>query len=383
MKKDGYPKRLATKYSNFLPVKSNHSINEAKFRFDWIFIIGLIGSFAALLFSYNALSEEKYKGTFRLNSICGASRFNILLSKFLSIFTIFFLSFGGGILFSLFIIIALFGGIEFIFISKILLFFVIALIFISFFIWSGLYISMKKNIQSSIVTTLAFWLLFVIIIPKTALVIGEKITPIKNQTEYQMIESSAWEEEIKTWEDRYDNLPDGNHVGGNGHLEDGLRGQAYYASLEAYRKKYNERNNDYRRQIETVEMISSISPYFLFGKINETLLDLGLYRYNNILKQLEEKRNSIEKVMKEVDSKDQKSYHSFYGRAYIDSRNVKDVDIFTTKAYPDKNQLVFKYNPEKFGSKLSKIIYQLFPLIMLNLIIIIMSFLKINKYDIR
>ena len=51
---------------------------------DWVFIVGLILSFAALVMTFDSISGEKERGTLRLQCSYSLSRLRLIVAKYLS-----------------------------------------------------------------------------------------------------------------------------------------------------------------------------------------------------------------------------------------------------------------------------------------------------------
>lgn len=391
VQKDGFPKTMTTDIITYHPRFVLSSGTGSGFNLDFMFIIGIIASFAALLFSYNAMSDEKERGTFRLQSVAGAGRVKILFSKFTTLFLLFTVVFGLGIAFAVLLLIIVQGSISMAFLLQISAFYLLSLIFISFFILGGILISLSKNNRAAIIVALSFWLLFIIIIPKTAVVLADKIVPLNSVAENNRLLYEAYNKEYESWWKKYDNVINPltgvseNHVGGNTYLKDGLRAKAYQLSDEKKSQKKVEILKKHAKQYETYDLIASISPYYLLGKINEIILDLGYFRQQRAEKQFALRQAAVVKALKAADQTDKASLHLFYSYARWDKNVVEDEGLtpFSQKPLPDKNLLTVEYQPAPFSDRFTAVLPWLAALIGLNLIVLSFCVFKTVKYDIR
>ena len=134
---------------------------------DWVFIISLFLSFAALIFAYNSCCGEKENGTLRLILAGSVPRYKVLLGKYLALLFMV----GGplllGILVNLIVVTlsrnVAFGGREW---AKILSIIILSLLYLSIFVLLGMFISSRTSRSvSSMVILLFLWVGLVILIP--------------------------------------------------------------------------------------------------------------------------------------------------------------------------------------------------------------------------
>jgi ABC-type transport system involved in multi-copper enzyme maturation permease subunit len=386
MRKRGFPNTIATKATIFSPQtydKTNQSKNT--FELNWLFIIGMLGSFAALLFSYDAISQEKELGGLRLLTINGVTRIHCLLSKYLSVMIIFSIAFILGFLFSMAIVYIMLGSISFALFIKLLIFLGISILFISFFVLAGIRISMSRNIRSNIVVALTIWLIFLIIIPNLATIVGTQVYPLKSSGYYHSIGANAYNEVFNDWAEKCEGKGNSeyNPVRGNGDLESGFRAQAVWESESAWAKVDDESRMEAIKQVKLTENLAMISPYSVLEKIGEIILDQGLYRYNRELIQFSDRFEKIKQTLIEEDAKDPKSIHLFYSWAAGDDWR-DDIDTFTHEPYPNPQDFILtNYTQDSLSNKFHQISMYLAILLGFNLLMFAINTIKIRKFDIR
>lgn len=377
----GFPTSIVTGilHSN---IQANTKVTEKySFNLNWLFIISIIGSLMVLIFSFDALSDEKLKGMLKLQTVSGLSRASIVFSKFVSIVLLYFLAVIPAGIVSMILFIALTGLFTPLFIIKIILFLLISLPFISFFTLLGIWISMSRQYMSNIVIALSFWLIFIIIIPQLASIIGKKIYPLPSNTE--MI-NKVWDASDKVgnyYSEKYS-----FDYNGNGTLEKGIRSKGFDAGDAARAKQSTENRKMYIRQIEVIQQLSFLSPYSIFKYIAEILFDKNLYRMQRQIDQLEERRYSVKQEIVEEDKKDPKSMHLCYAYAEGDKYAVMDrgVTPFSDNPYPHPEKLLITdYQEEGLWLKLQKVAAFILSMIIIDLMMIMMINIQFKKYDIR
>lgn len=384
----GFPIIFSTDVVNFVPEFEKYAeYPKSTLRLNWSFIIGLLGSFCALIFSYDAISSEKRKGALRLQSLTGVSLKMILFSKFMSIFLLFLISLllGVGITILIYIIYA--GTFSGILLGKMLLFTLISLPFLTFFIFVGILISMSKNIQSNIVIALTIWVLFLVIIPYASGILGVYFSPLKTNQEYQEELREAWTKELNQWREKYDDEENRIYkVSGTKYLHEGYRARAIYAAEERKSEVKLRQFSEMERQYQLIERIRFLSPYTLLEKIYEILLDKGYYRFQREFQQFRNRHAEIVDTLKEEDQKNERSFHMFYSWAYGEHFALRGTGefIFSPEPYPDGDELVYsEYITEHWRGKLIKVLPLLLILALFNVVSLIACLEKAKIYDIR
>ncbi len=383
----GFPNGLTTSVVNFQPFKYDINLPGKGFmKTNWSFIFGILGSLMCLLISYDVISQEKLHGTFRLTVVEGVTRFQVLISKFLSILLIMILAIIPGFVVSTFLTVALTHSFNLSIVLINICYFLLYIPYFCFFIILGILISMGKNYRNNIIITMTVWLLFIIIIPQGANILVKKIKPVKSQAKYDQEMSIAFDKVYQYWKSKAE-IPGGfNSVDGNGHLENGLRARAFYESNEARSKEYNAQNEDFNRQIELTQTISSISPMELMDNITDILIDIGYYHFSNSMKQFKQRFAEVKEDIINQDKKDPKSMHLFYSMAEEDESAAHHLNKspFSMSPYSNSERLLMlDYQTPSAGKKFKAILPYLLSLILLNAIIWIIAYFKIIHIDVR
>ena len=148
---------------------------------DFLFIVKVVMSLIAVIFTFNAISGEKEQGTLKLILSNSIPRYKIAVAKYLGNLMILSFPFSIGLVLGL-LIIAMSSGAQLLSgenLIRILLMFITALVYISLFINLGLFVSVvTKRSWTSIVFLLFSWVFFVLVVPQTSGMIAETVYPI-------------------------------------------------------------------------------------------------------------------------------------------------------------------------------------------------------------
>ncbi len=385
--KPGFPNGLMTGLVHFNPYK--YDINTPSmgfFEINWAFIFGILGSLMALLISYDVISREKLNGTFRLTVVEGITRFSVMFSKFLSILIIMLLAILPGFVISTILTMVLTSSFSLSLIVINLFYLILYIPYFSFFIILGILISMGKNYRNNIIITMTVWLLFIIIIPQGANILVKKLKPVKSQAEYAKEMNDAYRKVYSYWEAKGVNPGGYNFVDSNGNLTNGLRVKGFYASSEARSKLYNLQNEDFNKQVELIQTISSISPIGLMENMTDILIDLGYYHFKNSMKQFKQRFAEVKQELINQDKTDPLSLHFFYRDAEGDAAAVAHLNVtpFSMRPFANPERLIMlDYQTQTPGKKFRNMLPYLLMLILLNVIIWIMAYFKIIHFDVR
>ena len=154
---------------------------------DWVFIITYLFSFISILFSFDALSGERERGTLRLCLANPISRPLIVISKFLGIFTALVLPFTFAFLLNITILststLIQFDTADW---ACLALVFLIVCCYACIFIAVGLMVSARLGSRMSLVVLLLIWVVVVVFMPLTLGTLAVKwSTPIQTVHQFR------------------------------------------------------------------------------------------------------------------------------------------------------------------------------------------------------
>jgi len=153
---------------------------------DWAFIIKLLFSIFAILFTFDAICGEKEKGTLALVCSNSVPRGNIVVGKYLGAILTLIVPLFTGVIINILIIIFL-GKIN---LSaqmsvRICLIILVNLIYLSVLVLLGLSISNATHrAPTSLLFSLGIWLMLVIVIPTLAGIAGGRLSKMPTESEF-------------------------------------------------------------------------------------------------------------------------------------------------------------------------------------------------------
>ena len=292
---------------------------------DWTFIIGLVMSFMAILFTYDAISGERETGTLSLLMANSVSRATVLLGKFMGAFLTILIPLFIGILLNLMVVSASrlvsFSGDEWV---RVGIIFVISMIYISIFLWLGLFISSQfSNSSSSLLTLLLIWIVFVVLIPNTMGVLASGFKQVPSRSEISRIEK-ATADEIDTRHKEGDKLYRTGSPSDQPPKIEVLRMWADYLNehADAKRKIQDEHLNKQFVQIEFTQQITRLSPAAIYKYALESLAGTGFARHKRFVQQARRYRQQFVDFIKSEDSGDNESYHVYFVKEGLSQKPV-------------------------------------------------------------
>ncbi|MCG9130287.1 ABC transporter permease subunit [Candidatus Poribacteria bacterium] len=292
---------------------------------DWTFIIGVVMSFMAILFTYDTISGERETGTLSLLMANSVSRATVLLGKFTGAFLTILIPLFIGVLLNLMVVsasrLASFSGDEW---ARVGIICVISMIYISIFLWLGLFISSQfSNSSSSLLTLLLIWIVFVVLIPNTMGVLASGFKQVPSRSEISRIK--------KAKEDAIDN----RHKAGDKLYRTGspsdqppkievLRMWADYLNEHADAKSRfdDEHLNKQFAQVAFTQQITRLSPAAIYTYAVESLAGTGFARHQRFVQQTRRYRQQFIDFIKSEDRGDNESHHVYLVKEGLSQKPV-------------------------------------------------------------
>jgi ABC-type transport system involved in multi-copper enzyme maturation permease subunit len=375
---DSFPIGMTNGVMFFEPRMVYGEIVNEVFRINWFFIFSVMISFIMLILSFESVSKEKRSGTMRLLSIYGFKRQNVLWSKYISYMILYLIIIIPPAMVSMILFFSLTATWDMLFMLRFFTVILISIPFASFFTLIGMFISMLKNYRNAIVIIVFIWLLIVIIIPQSANVFGETFSPIKTSTEYTKLQNETWDNEFNEWCEKYE-----SKMMGAADISDGIRPKAFYVSDEKRNAVRQQRIADEDKQWKTIKSIARISPFVQFEEVADIIFETGSYLYTSMQEKMRTSLALIRNLIIEQDKNDTTSLHFFFSNA------TQSVTPYGTVAFSgeffEQPELLFTSDitADDFIDKSLKILLKLLPIFMLNLLLIILCIIKLDKLDIR
>lgn len=338
---------------------------------SWAFIVSIFLSFITLLFAFDALSGEKEEHTLSLVFSNPVSRKIFLFSKLASIVTVVTLMEVVGIIVSLLIL--LFSGkiqIDGTFLIETAGFIGISILLITIFAVFGLLASaLTPHSNVSLLVSLCFWLLSVVIIPNTAVFWANKLFSIPS---IEAIRQAYTEER----NDIIKHVPKGSFNSSSDPFFPGhkLRAEAQTKLMECL-VKYEKYNADNKfRQFEKTRMLTLLSPIAQYDYINEAFIGGGYVRFRTNWDQLHLFQQQYLQWFKDLDAKDPNSPHWY-----------NPEETYSTSAQPVAVNLIPRYReqPASFGQRFEFIGGYLIVMVCTIAVLFSICFFRFVRYDVR
>ena len=293
---------------------------------DWTFIIGLIMSFMAILFTYDAISGERETGTLSLLMSNSVSRATVLLAKFIGAFLTIMVSLLIGILFNLMIVntseLVSLDGSEW---ARIGIIFVISAIYLSIFISLGLFISSQfSNSSSSLLVLLLIWVVFVVLIPNTMGVLASSFQQVPSRSEVSRLKKAKLDQINDLYFEKDRKLFQFGSPSDNPPKIEALQVWADYLTERAdVKSRFDDEHLDKQfTQVAFTQQITRLSPAAIYKYTLESLAGTGFARHERFVQHARHYRQQFVDFIKSEDSGDKESYHVYLVKEGLSQRPV-------------------------------------------------------------
>lgn len=354
---------------------------------DWTLIIKIVYSLYAILLGYNSIVGEKHNGTMRIVLSNSVSRYDFLISKYLSVLITLLIPMMIGICSSLMI--------SMIFLPKIItlqnlvqivVFMFISIAYISLFTLMSLIISSSAKSQSiCLFIMVIIWIVIVVVIPNISNVmtlnqenggseyqLSKKMGPIFQQKlidQVQKVIDEYGKGEIEDEKELYKHI---DNVYMDAQKEINSVVYTYEMSMKARKKKANE--------------ISKISPASLFQYSAESIALTGEERNSIFYKRAIEYSKIYDRyILNKIGKIVPNSGISIGFRAKSKKGKYLDIEPLMPEEYAG-NKSDFPWYSDTLPSNkesLRHIANNMVLIIIWNIILVMMAFMAINKADIR
>jgi ABC-type transport system involved in multi-copper enzyme maturation permease subunit len=293
-------------------------------RINWSFIILVLFSFLAVVFSFDTISGEREKSTLTLCLSNSVKRKNLLISKFTAINILLLIYALIGTSVSIIILMLSsainMNGETF---SEIGLF----LLFIIFFTGNmtaiGMFTSVIcRNSNISLLFSVSLWLLFLIAVPNFSKTIGMAIYPVEKENVIRT--------KIKNKRNEIEaSFPNGKWSAKSNDpffSKHRIRAEMFMAFDKNEADFYNARLQEQFLQVEQIRQWAWISPLAVFKYGTEALIDGGVIRLKKNYYSLQNFKTQYLQWFKDLDSSDNQSPHWY--NPYEDYSTTKKAVTF-------------------------------------------------------
>ncbi|HAQ64510.1 MAG TPA: hypothetical protein DCR43_01420 [Bacteroidales bacterium] len=339
---------------------------------NWAFIVSVVLSFVTLLFAYDAISGEKEDRTISLMFSNAVPRGVVLLSKLSGIVLVVMSMALAGIIASLLILV--FSScvqLSGVFLAEVGAFLGITFFLITLMAVCGLLASVLSSSSNiSLLISLCVWLLFVVVVPNTAVFWANTVFPIPHADEVQM----AIRQGRKSLND---NAPQGSWSSNDGNpfwdrhklradlqtkllANEKQHRDAYYALMFS--------------QFDNTRRITLFSPIAQFDYMNEAILGGGYLRFRKNWDDLHLFQSGFFNWFRDLDAKDEKSPHWFNPYESL-STTRQEVEVSQIPVYTEQKA--------GWGERFSAIVLYLSVMLIYTTVLFGVVVYRFQHYDVR
>ena len=271
---------------------------------DWAFIIGYVLSLIALLFTFDAISGERERGTLRLTLANSIPRHTVLIGKFLGALLSISIPFILAVLVNL-LLISTANAVHLTTEAwgRLGIIFFLALLYTSLFLALGLLVSTRVQRSAvSLMILLLTWVTFVVFMPSTLASIASSFSPATSFDEF-------WKQHNPIQEDLWDKY--GEWLW-SGELDDStLRAKSEFFTKNAERsERRREEQLKYRiSQVHRAHAITGISPATLLQHLIEAFAGTGFERHLQFVENAQRYTRQFREFIVDTDRGDPESLH--------------------------------------------------------------------------
>ncbi len=344
---------------------------------DWVFIISIILSFAALLLTYDSFCGEKEAGTLRLVLAGSIPRYKVLLGKYFGAMFTLGIPLIIGLILNLIILtsssVLIIRGSEW---TRILAVVLPSILYLSIFVLLGMFISSRTaHSANSMVILLLIWAGFVILTPGLGRIFSAASGEIASGPE---LARKIREAENRIWNNRQKYATDASILDNHGHYINPKATARFFSAITESRNRFfDSYMNQIMAQAKAGRRFTQISPTAIYQSASETIAGTGVYQFWNLYQQLKRYQKTLKEFVLSADELDPESYHALFdrqgdGRPYI---SQKPVD-FSAVLYFQEQEL-------SLGESLKLAIWDIGLLALFNLGFFAVSFVSFLRYDVR
>ena len=339
---------------------------------NWSYIVAMILSFIALLFTFDAVSGEKEDKTLALALANSVSRGTLLFGKYLSAILTFLAIVVPGVILSLLIVI-LSGGIP---LTAALLFETVGFLAVAALMAAvlsavGLFCSVAaRNSSVSLLLALTFWLLFTVVIPNSSAFLAKTVFPVERSESVSARVTRALDDLSKA-------APPGSWMmnSGNPFLpQHELRANLQRKRMDAEKSIRDPSYQSLFRQFERTRSLTAASPVVIFQFLAEAVAGGGYPRFRKVWDEFHVYQGQFLAFFKSLDAADPKSPHWYNPNEDVSTTRLP-VAFATVPQFTEKSM--------SFAERLKPALPFLLAIVAYACLVFLLSYVLFVRYDVR
>jgi ABC-type transport system involved in multi-copper enzyme maturation permease subunit len=309
-------------------VHQKNSMIRAFTSLDWSFIIGVAMSFVAILFTFDAISGERERGTLKLSLSNSVPRGILLWGKFFGAFVGVAAPLLMGMILSL-LIATLSGAVSLDADNwaRIGLMVAVSFIYISLFIGLGLAVSSRARYSStSLLVLLLIWVVFVVLVPNTLGSVVSTLRRVPSQREFQQQKNTTMGALGRDMDYLFKY---GSPTQPNPDIR-AIQLMADYVTgrLEAETRLDNEHLDAQFAQVHLArQILRAASPTTIYNYAMESLAGTGFERHRQFVEAARRYRGQFIDFIKSADRSDSESHHIYYLKEGLSEKRVSSDNV--------------------------------------------------------
>ncbi|RKU39684.1 hypothetical protein C6496_00195 [Candidatus Poribacteria bacterium] len=274
-------------------------------KLDWAFVIGYVLSLIALLFTFDAISGERERGTLRLMFANSVPRHIVLIGKFLGALISVSTPFTLAVLINL-LLISISNAVHLNTEAweRLGIIFLIALLYTCLFLVLGLLVSARAQRSAvSLVILLLIWITVVVFMPSTLAAVASEFSPSMSPSESfwkqrNQIQEELWDKYGRwLWSDKVDKQTlTAKH-------------EFFTQDAEAEERLHQERLIEKIAQVQHARSITRISPATLLQSLIEAFAGTGFERHLQFVGNAQRYARQLREFVADTDRSDPESLH--------------------------------------------------------------------------
>ena len=350
---------------------------------DWVFIISVLLSFIALLFTYDSFCGEKQAGTLRLILASSIPRYKVLLGKYFGAAFTLGVSLLTGLLIGLVIVVS-YGTLQFGFGDwlRILGIILISFLYLSMFLLLGMFVSSRTaHSANSIVVLLLVWVGLVVLLPRLGRITSDiyykspSVTELRKKIDEKKGQLFSEMRAGKFGKNAFESEPDRNHPSNNPPAA-ARYWNTFFASVGRIQEQHH---NKMLEQAFASRNFASISPAVIYQRASEAIAGTGINRCANLYQQIKRYQNELKEFVLTEDQKDPDSLHLLFAFGYA----VKNWQAISDDPIDFDTVPKFQEQDLGLGESLQLAIWDIGLLVLFNLVFFAAAFVSFLRYDVR
>jgi ABC-type transport system involved in multi-copper enzyme maturation permease subunit len=346
---------------------------------DWSFLISLIFSFIALVFTYDSICGERERGTLRLILTGSVPRATVLLGKYAGLMLTLGIPLLLGLLVSLIIVSAsqvdIFQAAVWV---KVLGIVALSFVYLSIFVLLGLFVSARASRPANCMAALLFvWVILVILVPSLGRIVSDRFSHSAPPTDLARAMNEAGA--------RVDNDADkyGERAGARSpnpkECNPPARARYCNARAEAINEVVESHHNRMLAQAFAGRSLTRVSPAVVYRTASEALAGTGMHRCIGLFRQIRQYQVQLREFVIGEDRGDPDSLHLLFDEAH----SVAEWNAISKKPVSFEAVPKFEERDSTLGESLRLAVWDVGLLVLFNLVFFAAAFVSFLRYDVR